>query len=259
MINGHNYSLQLEYSNAANSNTGGCVSYLGGPASGISDGGTGPLTYHGGPVMRTNTVYTIYWFPTAVPTPAISIAPTVSGTPAVGKQLSTTTGSWTNSPTSYAYKWQRCDNTGSNCVTIANATSSHYTLVAADAGHEIRSEARASNSAGPAADGFTPSPPTAVVVGKPTVISKPVLSGTATVGMQLSVSTGSWTYSPTRYAYHWLRCSATRGSCVAISATTSTYTLKSADLGHTLKAKVTATNVAGSTSATTARSAVVTT
>ena len=259
VINGNDYSLQLEYSNAANSNSGGCVSHLGGPATGISNGGTGPLTYHGGPVMRTNTVYTIYWFPTPVQTPAISVAPIVSGTATVGRLLSTTTGTWTNSPTGYVYRWQRCDNAGSNCVGIANATSNHYTLVAADAGHEIRSQVKASNSGGPATAGYAPSAPTAVVVGKPTVITKPVLSGTTTVGMQLSVSTGSWTYSPTSYAYHWLRCSATGGSCVAISATTSTYTLKSADLGHTLKAKVTATNIAGSTSVTTARSAVVTT
>ena len=260
VINGHDYSLQLEYSNAANNNAGGCVSHLGGPASPISDGGTGPLTYFGGPVMRTNTVYTIYWIPTssAAPTPAISVAPTVLGAPAVGKQLFTTTGTWTNNATNYAYKWQRCDDAGANCADIANATRSTYTLVSADAGHEIRSEVRAGNSAGPAAAGFAPSVPTAVVVAKPAAIVKPALSGTTTVGMKLSVSTGTWTYSPTSYTYHWLRCSATGGSCVNLSAVTSSYTLKTSDVGHTLKAKVTATNAAGATSSTTTRSAVVT-
>jgi hypothetical protein len=261
VINGHDYSLQLEYSNAANSNTGGCVEHLGGTATPISYGGPGPLNWYGGPVMRTNTTYTIYWIPTtnAVPTPEISAAPIVAGTAAIGKQLASTTGTWTNSPTSFSYHWQRCDNTGANCANISGATTNRYTLVAADAGHEIRSTVRASNSAGPSSGGFAPSDPTAVVVGKPKIITKPVLSGTTTVGMQLSVSTGSWTYSPTSYTYHWLRCTASGGACISLSTTGSSYTLKSGDIGHTLKAQVTAKNAAGSSAAsTTTKSTVVT-
>ena len=239
VINGHNYSLQEEYSNADS----GCVQYLGGPTSPISNGGSGPLTYHDGPVMRSATVYTIYWIPSA---PVSSVAPTVSGTAVVGKKLKTTNGTWANSPTSYLRKWQRCDDTGANCVDIKKATSLTYTLVSADAGHEIRSAVKASNSVGPAVAGYTPSLPTAVVVKKPTVISKPVLSGTAQVGMQLSVTTGSWTYSPTSYAYRWLRCTAAGRSCINIGgATASSYTLTKADIGHRLRVRVTAKNAAG--------------
>ena len=258
VINGHEYSLQQEWSNAANAGAGGCLQHLGGTATTVSPfvNDTGPLAYRGGSVMRTNTVYTIYWIPTP---PAISIAPTLSGTPAVGKKLTTTKGTWANSPTGYLYKWQRCDNAGANCVDIPNATKASYTLVSADAGHEIRSEVLASNSAGSAGAGYMPSLPTAVVVAKPAVISKPVVSGTATVGMQLSVDTGSWTYSPTSYAYKWLRCSKSGGSCMAITgAKTLTYTLKKGDVGHSLKANVTAKNAAGSAAATSAKSGVVT-
>src|SRR5205085_2585828 len=107
----------------------------------------------------------------------VAIRGTAAG---VGQRLSTTKGIWTNDPTSYAYLWQRCDNTGSNCADIANANTSHYTLVGADAGHRIRSEVRASNAVGPAASGYAPSAPTAVVLGhKPAVTSLPKLSGTA--------------------------------------------------------------------------------
>ena len=73
------------------------------------------------------------------------------------------TGAWTNSATSYAYQWQRCDDTGANCVDIAGATSSQYTPVADDVGYEIRSEVLASNAVGPASDGYALSPTTDVV------------------------------------------------------------------------------------------------
>jgi hypothetical protein len=253
VINGHDYSLQLEYSNAAS----GCVSHLGGPATGISDGGTGPLTYHGGPVLRTATVYTIYWIPGS--TPKISTAPAVTGVAAVGRRLTTTNGTWTNTPTSYVYRWQRCDRTGSNCVRIVNATSSRYTLGAADAGHTIRSEVLASNSGGPAASGYEPSAAaTSVVVGKPAVRALPRLAGVERVGKSLSVSRGRWTYSPTRYAYQWLRCSARGISCKKIrGATRSRYRLSRADAGHRVRARVTASNLAGSAKATSARSAAI--
>lgn len=196
------------------------------------------------------------WTPGAAP--SNWLPPTISGVPAPGKHLSTSNGAWTNSPTHYLYKWQRCDNTGANCVNIVNATLSKYLLTKRDAGHEVRSEVQASNTVGPAAAGYTPSLPTAVVVGKPHLVSAPVLSGVAKVGQRLSVTTGNWTYAPTGYAYHWLRCSATGFSCVSIaSATKSSYKVTARDAGHTLKAKVTATNAAGYASATTGASGVV--
>ena len=253
VINGHDYSLQQEFSNAANAGAGGCVQQLGGTATTTTPylqvPDAGPLVWHSGPVMRSVTTYTIYWIPAT--TPAVSAAPVVSGTHAVGKPLSTTNGTWTNSPTSYQYKWQRCSNTGSSCVDIANATSSQYTLATADAGHEIRSEVLASNDGGPAASGFAPSAATGVVIGKPAVISLPKISGIAKVSHALSVSKGTWKYSPTIYAYHWLRCSAKGTSCKSIvGATKASYKLAKADAGHKLEAKVTATNAAGSYTAT---------
>jgi hypothetical protein len=258
LINGHAYSLQQEFSNTARAGAGGCLQHLGGTATPASPYAQdpGPLVYWDGSVMRTNTVHTIFWLPQR---PVNATAPTVSGGLAVGKQLSTTTGSWTNAPTSFAYKWQRCDADGANCVTFANAATSKYTLVAADAGHTIRSEVQAHNSAGAAIAGFTQSLPTAIVVAKPAVTSKPTLSGTTTVGMPLSVSTGDWTYSPVSFTYKWQRCEATGGFCVNIAgATASSYTLKPRDAGHALRAMVTAKNAAGSASATTAPSAKVT-
>ncbi len=260
VINGHDYSLQQEFSNTADAGAGGCLQHPGGTVSTSSpyldQADAGPLVYHNGSVMRSATVYTIYWIPSA--TPALSVAPAVTGTDAVGQQLSTTDGTWTHSPTSYGYRWQRCDSLGSNCVDIAGATSSQYTLVTDDAGHELRSEVLAGNALGPAVNGYAPSAPTSLVVGKPSMIAAPKLSGTAKVGKSLSVGKGRWTYSPTHYAYQWLRCSATGKSCKTISGETkSSHKLKPADAGHKLEAEVTASNAAGSATATSIKSATV--
>ena len=60
--------------------------------------------------------------------PVNTVAPVISGTAVVGQTLSTTNGTWDNSPTSYSYQWKRgATNIGTN--------SSTYTLVQADAGN----------------------------------------------------------------------------------------------------------------------------
>ena len=49
----------------------------------------------------------VYQFAGAVDPPVNTAAPVASGDAVVGETVSVTTGSWTNSPTSYAYQWQR--------------------------------------------------------------------------------------------------------------------------------------------------------
>jgi hypothetical protein len=79
------------------------------------------------------------------------------------------------------------------------------------------------------------------------------------VGQTLSASTGTWSENPTSYEYQWQRCNSAGAGCVPISkATTSTYTVASADVGGTLRVAVTASNSAGpSTPASSAPTAVV--
>jgi hypothetical protein len=85
-----------------------------------------------------------------------------------------------------------------------------------------------------------------------------VLSGNARAGYRLGVSNGSWNGStPFTFGYRWERCDRTGADCVATGVTSSTYRLRRADVGRTLRAVVTAANPAGSASATTDPSGIV--
>ncbi len=239
-INGDNYDLQQEWSNADN----GCIQHTGDLNPTSPTFGSGPLVYRGGPVMHTNTTYAIYWLPTA----GVKIAPAVTGAAVVNGTLKTSAGSWSGAPTTYAYQWQRCSSTGTGCVAVSGATATSYKLTAADAGHVVRSTVRATNVNGassPAASTGTP-----LVVDVPAATKAPHISGRARVGKKLSGSRGSWTYSPTGYRYQWLRCNAHGGSCSSIhSAAHPTYTLVKRDARHRLRLRITATNAAGSKTA----------
>jgi hypothetical protein len=86
----------------------------------------------------------------------------------------------------------------------------------------------------------------------PVNTAEPKISGTAQVGETLSASTGSWTSASTvSYAYQWRRCNAQGNGCANIGgADTSSYLVRGADAGDTLRVRVTAKNADGSASAT---------
>lgn len=93
--------------------------------------------------------------------------------------------------------------------------------------------------------GGDPSPPPAA----PAIVTAPQVSGTATEGDTLSVSQGTWSGSPTGYGYAWEDCDQTGAGCTVIAgASATTYALVAGDVGHTIRAIVTATNAGGSTS-----------
>ena len=96
--------------------------------------------------------------------PANTSPPTVSGTAQVGQTLTATTGSWSGSPASYAYRWLRCSSSGAGCTAISGATSSGYAVQTADVGYTLEVSVTASNDAGSAT---ATSIPTAVVADAP--------------------------------------------------------------------------------------------
>jgi FG-GAP repeat len=182
--------------------------------------------------------------------PSRTAPPTISGTAINGQVLTETHGIWTNSPTSYAYQWEDCDGSGSNCVPISGATTQTYTLTAADVGHAIEVQETAANSYGPSI--AASSSPTTIVRQPlpPSNVSLPRISGVDDQDQMLTESHAIWSSSPTSYTYQWEDCDGSGSNCVPISgATGQTYTLVAGDIGHTIEVQETATNAGGSSSA----------
>ena len=175
--------------------------------------------------------------------PVSQSPPTISGTAQQGEQLTEAHGSWSNSPTSYSYEWQRCDGAGVNCASVPTATNQVYVLGAGDVGSTLRVVETAGNAAGPGTPAASPA--TAVVIPPiPSNTAPPTITGTAAQGETLSAARGSWTNDPTSYEYQWLRCGPTK--CVPISgATAQTYATNADDVGDTLEVQETAANPGG--------------
>ena len=191
--------------------------------------------------------------------PSNTSLPSISGSAKDGSLLTASHGSWTGSPTSYAYAWQRCDTDGGSCAAISGATSRQYTLTSADVSHRLRVAVTATNTTG---SGTATSRSTNVVAATgqaPKNTSAPSLSGTVKEGSTLTVDKGGWSgTNPISYAYQWQRCDATGGNCANIAgATNTTYATTSADVGNVVRVNVTATNSKGATTATSAETAIV--
>jgi hypothetical protein len=192
--------------------------------------------------------------------PVNTAPPTIGGTPTVGQTLTASNGTWSNSPTSFAYQWLRCNGGGNSCVSVANGAQQTYTLVGADAGHTMRVKVTATNTDGSAS---AQSAQTAQVASgtssaAPKNTSPPTISGTPKVGGTLTADPGSWSGNPTSFAYQWQRCDADVAACSdVIGATGGTYGVLTADLGYRLRVHVTAKNAKGSGSAISAITAIV--
>jgi hypothetical protein len=191
--------------------------------------------------------------------------PSISGNTVVGSTLTATQGTWTNSPTSFTYDWRRCPASGglpdaSDCPSITGATTTSYVLTTADVGSRLRIRVTATNTDGSATAASNATElVTAPAVSAPVNTILPAITGTAAQGQTLTASSGTWTGSPTSFAYQWLRCDASSSNCVTISgATTSSYVPGASDVSSRLRVRVTATNSGGSTAAQSATTAVVT-
>jgi hypothetical protein len=191
-------------------------------------------------------------------TPQNTASPTIGGTPKEGSIQTATDGTWSNSPTSFTFQWQRCGSDGTGCGDINGATAKTYTPTSGDVSHTLRVVVTAANT-----DGKTSatSAPTDVIGSKNGTANtvKPAVSGSSIVGDTLTVSNGSWTPPPSSYTRQWQRCATDATACVNISgATGQTYGVRSADVGHRLRALVTAHSSGGATTVMSNASATVT-
>lgn len=190
--------------------------------------------------------------------PINTAAPSISGTVSKGQTLTAATGTWDALPTvsSFAYQWQRCTAPGT-CSNISGATASTYLLAQADVGLTIRVHVTATNTVGSTG---ADSAETTAVTAAPANTALPTVSGSTQVGATLTTTNGTWTGSPApTFGYQWERCDTAGASCTDIaSATNQTYGLVSADAGHRIRVKVTATNTVGGATAESAATATIT-
>jgi hypothetical protein len=189
------------------------------------------------------------WSLSGVPTPpATSSAPTVTGIARTGETLTTSNGTWTGTPTSYSYQWQRSATSGGVYTNISSATSNTYEVSDTDVGYFIKASVSATNGIGTSSAALS-SATVAVVDIAPQNTAIPVVTGTARTGETLTASKGSWSSAPassTTFAYQWKRANAVGGTYNNItSATDRTYELTDADIDKFIKVSVIATNSIG--------------
>jgi hypothetical protein len=188
--------------------------------------------------------------------PAASAPPVVTGVLNPGHILSVAQATWTGDQVTFSYQWERCTEVPSGCTPIPGATASTYGLTTADLASTVRVTVNGRNRLGSATatsatTGFVAGPP-----GAPVATAAPVVDGVVGPGATLTATTGTWTGSPTSFAYQWRRCSPTTGACVDVAgATGTTYTVTAADSGSSIRLLVVATSASGSGGALSAPSA----
>ena len=180
--------------------------------------------------------------------PVNATAPSVPGTPESGMQVAADVGVWSGLPMSYTYQWSLCDGSGMSCSEIGGATSASYTPPAADVGSTLEVTVTAVNGSG-SSTSATSAASAQIVLGPPTSLALPQITGTAAPGDVLTASNGTWDGSPTSYSYQWLYCDGVDDCADEPDATGGTYTVDPSDLGYEIEVEVTATNGAGSTTA----------
>ncbi len=132
---------------------------------------------------------------------------------------------------------------GGSAVSLGLTAAGSATISGLSADMEYDVEIRASNLVGAGAWSDLKSATT--LVAAPTNTVAPVISGSLVVGSTLSVSTGTWTGSPT-LAYQW------RVDGVDVSGVTSTtFATTGRDIGDVVTCRVTGTNASGSANVTT--------
>jgi hypothetical protein len=195
-------------------------------------------------------------FTQAVPvnTVAPTIAPT-SGTAGTTTYSVTSVGSWTNSPTGYAYQWQYNDQ-GATFLNISGAISSSYSppsnfFSGLFYASPIRCRVIASNSGGDGTAAFsnTATVSAPVVIPSGGTVSISTNTGNYNVGSIITYSTTGWAGSPTSYSlrlYNGTNPVLTSDPLRASTSSSSgTYTIVSADVPNFFKAFATASNSAG--------------
>ena len=167
--------------------------------------------------------------------PANVTLPSLTGTGAVGTNVTCNPGVWSGYPApTFAYNFKV------DGVSVQNTASATYAVQAADSGKAISCDVTATNSEGSA----TATSSNSIIAGTApanTVAPTVSPSGQQVTGTAITVNVGTWTGSPTiSYEYRWTR----NGSPISGAANT-TYTIQAADDGTTIRCELRGTNAYG--------------
>ena len=153
--------------------------------------------------------------------------PTISGTAKTGRVLTfANLSSWQSNAASLSWTWYQ-----NGSAISGSADKASITMTGAQYNHTISLKVTAKKS------GYVTttkaSAATGKVVASGLTVGKPVITGTAQVGHQLLISTGTWT-AGTKFAYQWY----SNGAAIK-GATTSHFTPSASYAGKKITAKVT--------------------
>lgn len=170
---------------------------------------------------------------TEVP-PTNTVAPAISGTIDIGETVTCSTGSWTGSPSGFAYAWF-VDGVLDTDLGTANTLVIPHTLSL----KTLKCRVTATNAYGSTT---AYSNEVEVPLSPPVNTVAPTLSGVAAIGETLTCSTGTWAHSPTGYTYAWF----VEGVEDPGLGTANTLVVPEELGGLAVRCQVTATNTAGS-------------
>ena len=177
-------------------------------------------------------------------------APAITGTAQVGETLTASTANIADADgltgATFAYQWVSI--AGTTDTEITGATASTYTLADAEEDRTVKVRVSFTDDAGHAET--LDSAATASVAPRPNrpATGAPAITGTAQVGETLTASTADIAdadgLTGATFAYQWVSVAGTTDTEIT-GATASTYTLANADVGHTIKVRVSFTDDAG--------------
>ena len=183
----------------------------------------------------------------AAPNRPATGAPTITGTPQVEHTLTAGISDIADEDgltnVSYRYQWIRNDETTD--TDIQGATSSTYTLSDADEGKTIKVRASFTDDAGHAETATSGVTNAVVARSNSPATGLPTISGTAQVGEVLTADTSGTAdadgLTSVSYSYQWVSNDGNTDTDIA-GQTDSTYTLVAADVGKTIKVRVSFTD-----------------
>lgn len=171
--------------------------------------------------------------------PYNSVAPFITGTATVGETLAVSNGTWAGESLTYTYQWY------ADGEALEGETASEHEIVEADIDTVLSVTVTATNDVG---ETVMPSSNTKVAKDVAPVNSvAPAITGDGTVGVILSVNTGTWTGYTNDYTYQWKLDGAP-----ILGATHASYTPLEAQIDSDITCTVTATNSGGTASETSA-------